>query len=176
MNLGCPLCNCLSTYSRIFGFRAFSGCPLCRVFIIFHTLLDFFIKSLSIQAIKTVTLGGPTLSSSPTQVPNFDASSNGVGTLGGQIVGPVDHGTPNGGSGLEGSVSTAPIIAPQERRPKKMVSISEYVEEIGTSSKKWKKKEVVEKRPSMEGGKEEVKPLKSILKVGSISNANENQP
>lgn len=174
MNLGCPLCNCLSTYSIIFGFRAFSGCPLCRVFVIFHTLLEFFIESLSVQAIKTITLGGPLLSSSPTQVTNFDGASNGMGSLGGQIVGPVDHGTPYGGSGLEGSVSSAPVSAPQERRPKKMVSISENVEEIGTSSKKWKKD--VEKRPSMEGGKEEVKPLKSILKVGSISNiVNEKQ-
>ncbi|KAK6804909.1 hypothetical protein RDI58_002693 [Solanum bulbocastanum] len=60
----------------------------------------------------------------------------------------------------------------QNKAPKKMVSINDNVEEIYFSKKK-KKKKSTEKVPSnKEEVKEEPKPLKSILKVGS--NVNEN--
>nr|XP_016454213.1 PREDICTED: uncharacterized protein LOC107778468 [Nicotiana tabacum] len=67
-----------------------------------------------------------------------------------------------------------PSIETQNKAPKKMVSINDNVEEIYFSKqKKMKKKKSTEKVPYIkEQEKEEPKPLKSILKVGS--NANEN--
>ncbi|GLT78972.1 hypothetical protein SLA2020_504870 [Shorea laevis] len=61
----------------------------------------------------------------------------------------------------------------QAKAPKKVVSKNETVEEIKLSKKKRKRKKSTEKVASFEDETDEPKPLKSILKVGSI-NLNEN--
>ncbi|KAK9291807.1 hypothetical protein L1049_019757 [Liquidambar formosana] len=67
-------------------------------------------------------------------------------------------------------VEAAPSIVPQARAPKKSVSINDRAEEIIDTSKKNKRKKAAEKSASMEREKDEPKPLKSILKVGSNVN------
>ncbi|XP_009773599.1 uncharacterized protein [Nicotiana sylvestris] len=70
-----------------------------------------------------------------------------------------------------------PSMETQNKAPKKMVSINDNVEEIYFSKKKkMKKKKSTENVPSIkEQEKEEPKPLKSILKVGSNINDNWDQ-
>lgn len=58
-------------------------------------------------------------------------------------------------------------VAPQAKPPKKVVSINERVEEIGTSKNKMKRKKSSDKLTSLQCQEDEPKPLKSILKVGS---------
>ncbi|CAN4108694.1 unnamed protein product [Withania somnifera] len=65
-----------------------------------------------------------------------------------------------------------PSMGTQNKAPKKMVSINDNVEEIYFSKKKKKKKSTEKVHSIKEQVKEEPKPLKSILKVGS--NVNEN--
>ncbi|KAK2976820.1 hypothetical protein RJ640_002219, partial [Escallonia rubra] len=67
-------------------------------------------------------------------------------------------------NGEEKGNATANTAATGARAPKKMVSISDNVEEINTSKKRDKQKAGIQKLPSWESDKEEAKPLKSILK------------
>lgn len=79
----------------------------------------------------------------------------------------------NEGDKIVEEEAPGPSMETQNKAPKKMVSINDNVEEIYFSKKKKKKKKSTEKVPSInEQVKEEPKPLKSILKVGS--NVNEN--
>ncbi|XP_006361877.1 uncharacterized protein [Solanum tuberosum] len=79
----------------------------------------------------------------------------------------------NEGDKIVEEEASGPSMETQNKAPKKMVSINDNVEEIYFSKKKKKKKKSTEKVPSnKEEVKEEPKPLKSILKVGS--NVNEN--
>lgn len=82
------------------------------------------------------------------------------------IVNSSDGTNENGGKKVEESETSIHAAAIQARAPKKSVSINEDVEEIMPS----KNRKRMKKMSSRENEEEELKPLKSILKVGSRLN------
>ncbi|KAK3031597.1 hypothetical protein RJ639_035603, partial [Escallonia herrerae] len=158
------------------------GCPSCHGLAIFGKLLGFFMQTFAEQAYKPVTLGGsPEKSADPPShqtvhptedgMPREDTKQAGNAEKSAAAVNVVEKDTKELSqvqeNGEEKGNATANTAAAGARAPKKMVSISDNVEEINTSKKRDKRKAGIEKLPSLESDKEEVKPLKSILKVGS---------
>ncbi|KAM3378217.1 hypothetical protein P3S68_010630 [Capsicum galapagoense] len=168
----------------------------CSGFFNVNRLYEFVAQSLDAEAIKPVTLGDTSQSrSNPdngTRASNGrvlhpeDSSSRVVPKLEEAVV-EDDAILENGESELSQVTSEenegdkiveeeapGPSMETQNKAPRKMVSINDDVEEIYFSKKKKKKKKKsTEKVPSIkEQVEEEIKPLKSILKVGS--NVNEN--
>ncbi|KAJ8529464.1 hypothetical protein K7X08_036299 [Anisodus acutangulus] len=161
-------------------------------FLIVNRLYEFLVQSLAAEAIKPVTLGDMSQSRSNPDNENHssnehvlhseDSSSRVVPKLEEAVV-EDDSVLENGESDLSQETSEenegdkiveeeapGPSVGTQNKAPKKMVSINDNVEEIYFSKKK---KKSTEKVPSIkEQIKEELKPLKSILKVSS--NATEN--
>ncbi|XAR49085.1 hypothetical protein NMG60_11032143 [Bertholletia excelsa] len=144
----------LSSLLRLFSinFRGF----LRRIF-------DFFVQNLAAQALKTVTLGDPLPRSSMTHHdpgPNEWEQGNSDSDVSTCVDDNLDDGH------LYANLSIEEKTKKQKGPPKKMVSINEATEVMYPSKAK-KKKRKTEKSASMESGKEQLKPLKSILRVGS---------
>ncbi|KAK2984093.1 hypothetical protein RJ640_028557, partial [Escallonia rubra] len=193
MTLGCPLCHLMFIGRRFFDFLMRSlaieilvplslGCPLCHGSVIFRKLLGFFMQTFAEQAYKPVTLGGSpeksadppspqTLHSTYDGTPREDTKQAGNAEKSAAAVNGVEKDTKELSkvqeNGEEKGNATANTAATGARAPKKMVSISDNVEEINTGKKRDKQKAGIQKLPSWESDKEEAKPLKSILKVGS---------
>ncbi|KAK4379001.1 hypothetical protein RND71_000863 [Anisodus tanguticus] len=162
-------------------------------FLIVNRLYEFVVQSLDAEAIKPVTLGDTSQSrSNPDNgnrssnehalnsedpscrvVPKLDkavAKDDSVIKNGENDLSQVTS-EENGGDKTAEEEAPGPSMGTQNKAPKKMVSINDNVEEIYFSKKK---KKSTEKVPSIkEQVKEELKPLKSILKVAG-SNVNEN--
>ncbi|CAN4111190.1 unnamed protein product [Withania somnifera] len=174
-------------------------------FLIVNRLYEFFLQSLAAEATKPVTLGNSmdhslvNTSQSQSHPGNGNYSSNEhalhpedsiscvVPELEEAVVeddsvlknGESDlsqvTGEENEGYKIVEEEIPGPSMGTQNKAPKKMVSINDNVEEIYFSKKK-KKRKLTEKVPSIkEQVKEELKPLKSILKVGSNVDENWNE-
>ncbi|PHT41160.1 hypothetical protein CQW23_20014 [Capsicum baccatum] len=158
----------------------------CSGFFNVNRLYEFVAQSLDAESIKPVTLGDTSQSqSNGTRASNGhvlhpeDSSSRVVPKLEEAVVeddATLENGESelsqvtseeNEGDKIVEEESPGPSMETQNKAPRKMVSINDDVEEIYFSKKKKKKKKKsTEKVPSIkEQVKEEIKPLKSILKT-----------
>lgn len=153
-----------------------------------YKLYHFIMRTLAAQTLKTVTLGAPShFGSSSIRVPISDATQRGPG--GAREDKTMRPETPFEGendkeiltehteekfnscideSELKGENMGASLILPQA--PKKMVSINDNVEEIILPSKN----KSFQKSISQDQEDQHLKPLRSILKVGSNLNDKSN--
>ncbi|XP_062084682.1 uncharacterized protein LOC133790869 [Humulus lupulus] len=156
-----------------------------------NRLFNFMMKSLALQAIKRVTLGHPSPSDAATHDRNGTKSDQIIEeTLGKTRASRARFMLENNNTkdpdqklkSIQGELknkfeSSAVDEIPEEEReaapqqkkaPKKMVSINDRVEDIHKIVKKRMKSKSFDKYNSFDNGEDdEVKPLKSILKVGS---------
>ncbi|CAN0914336.1 hypothetical protein LINGRAHAP2_LOCUS28503 [Linum grandiflorum] len=132
-----------------------------------NRIYSFIMKSLATQAFKTVTLGCST--APPTHHDGTRADFD-EGKSDASVVKPEEE---KGPAKKTTSSSLASLLASEARGPpKKVVSINERVEEIDKSKKMMiRRKGSSEKVNPFEGqaGDDIDKPLRSILKVGSMS-------
>ncbi|KAI3781177.1 hypothetical protein L2E82_11182 [Cichorium intybus] len=144
---GCLVCKNFHFYGYL---NMTTRCPLCYLRVTGHHVFESFVEWFQAHARKTVVLGG----SSPRTIAVLEDGLDRYGPA----VPPKVHGM--------GTQSGSLLAKPKTTR--KSVSINHQVEYIEDyiKNKKGKRKRM-EQWPSMEIEGDEVKPLKSILKVGS---------
>ncbi|KAI3668985.1 hypothetical protein L6452_40202 [Arctium lappa] len=153
MDPGCLVCNNLFIYRYL---NRTTRCPFCYLLVFGHHVFESLAQWFGSHASKTVVLGG----SGPRTITVLEDKPDPYG--------PPVH-PPKGENGRD-------MVAAKPKAARKTVSINhnvEYIEDYVSSSKKRKRK-AMEQWPSMEIEGDELKPLKSILKVGSMQNMNRN--
>ncbi|MFS7969864.1 hypothetical protein Hanom_Chr09g00814131 [Helianthus anomalus] len=150
---GCLVCN------NLFLYRYFSTnkrCPFCYLVTTSHLVYESLVQLFRGHATKTVVLGARSIpvieDKHDTYGPMVQAKAHGVAK-------PLSWGE-------EGEKGTGEVAKPKKAR--KTVSINHEVEYIEDYSSNKKRKKALEQWPSMEIEGDERKPLKSILKVGSM--------
>ncbi|KAI3515150.1 hypothetical protein L1887_13902 [Cichorium endivia] len=159
---GCLVCKNFHFYGYL---NMTTRCPLCYLRVTSHHVFESFVEWFQAHARKTVVLGG----SSPRTIavledgldhygPAVPPKVHGVGAQPDSLVPPGVYSV--------GTQSGSLLAKPKTTR--KSVSINHQVEYIEDyiRNKKGKRKRM-EQWPSMEIEGDEIKPLKSILKVGS---------
>ncbi|KAK1432519.1 hypothetical protein QVD17_09416 [Tagetes erecta] len=159
MVLGCLVCNNLFLYRYL---NPNKRCPFCYLMTTSHLLFESLVQLFQGHAMKTVVLG----ESSPRAIPVLEDRHDPYEPM----VRAKVHGVAKPFESLswdeEGEKGIGEVAKPKKAR--KTVSINHEVEYIDDylSSKKRKRK-MMEQWPSMEIEGDGIKPLKSILKVGS---------